>query len=1025
MNPNSAHEKLNLFKSLFKGREDVFAIRWEKGNKSGYMPAYHYDPYMYRLHKMKGGTFKTYKDKTYLPLTDQELLKHLQGEQLIGIYPLLQNNTSWFIAADFDKEKWADECRTFINVCKEQNIPAYLERSRSGKGGHVWIFFDHPYPAIRSRKILIALLEQAGIFSVFDKESSFDRLFPNQNFHSDLRLPKDSGLQAGKGLGNLIALPLHKTALEDGNSSFINKHLNPYQDQWEFLSSIQKVSISHLDAIYNTLHPNITPVPANINPIAIGSGKLHIRLRNTVRLNRSGITPELINFLKDELNFANSEYFIKKKSGRNTWGTERYFRFIEEAEHEVIIPRGFIGRLIRYCRQQHIDFEFQDERKRHTPITFTSNFSLRTHQKSAIEAASLKVFGVITAPPGSGKTVIGLKIIAEKQQPALIIVHRKQLLEQWIERIQAFLGIPKNEIGKIGSNYAKASADRQGKAKSGKAITVAMIQSLGKYLDKQETDDFARSFGTIIIDECHHIPAETFRNTISKLSPYYQYGLTATPFRKGNDGKIIFTHLGKIIADIKPQEIEQYKRARVIVRETALDVPFNSKTDPFETLSKVLVHDSVRNKLIIRDITAELSKGKKAVIITERKEHIDSLYQFLKQSFEVVTLSGDDSESSCKTKWQILDRGNYQALITTGQFFGEGTDLQNASCLFLVYPFSFKGKLIQYIGRVQRSESTPVIYDYRDRKIEYLNRLFLKRNAYYRHLDRQATLFDDTEISENSSSQTFTVNKTIKAPIDQLDFRYGAIAFNYNVPKIKMELEFEIENNEVRPEFDVLKPYFSKMLKSKHVEAEIFAEFENNVLVSQRANSTDLEKINRDIIESVKFRFLAQGILGKQYAPGMQVNLLDLNMVQEGQSGKPLYDTEEQLLNDLLKNQKVKHYRQLRYLASKHDGSTLKLRFVLNPFSFVFLLPGTEQYHVVLETLDTEEATYIWHVDKNRELLWQKLRSIDQDLNIIRNKGRQSFLEKQPENFSRLIHDYSDERKGFVVWKDQLEERLL
>lgn len=427
MNQYSEHEKLNLFKSLFKGREDVFAIRWEKparpsggGKKSGYMPAYHYDPYMYRLHKMKGGTFKDYKDKTYLPLTDQQLLKHFNGEQLIGIYPLLQDNTSWFIAADFDKAEWANECRTFLNVCKEQDIPAYLERSRSGKGGHIWIFFDKPYPAIRSRKVLITLLEQAGIFSVFDKSSSFDRLFPNQDFHS------------GKGLGNLIALPLHKPTLEEGNSCFIDEQLEPYQDQWKFLSTIQKVSVSHLDAIFNTLQPDNVSVSPNINPIAIGSGKLHIQLNNVVRLNRSGMTPGLINFLKEELNFSNSEYFIKKKSGRNTWGTERYFRFIEETEHEVIIPRGFIGKIIRFCMQQNIDFEFQDERKKHNPIPFKTNFNLRSHQKSAIEATSRKEFGVITAPPGSGKTVIGLKVIAEKQQPALIVVHRKQLLEQWV-----------------------------------------------------------------------------------------------------------------------------------------------------------------------------------------------------------------------------------------------------------------------------------------------------------------------------------------------------------------------------------------------------------------------------------------------------------------------------------------------------------------------------------------------------------------------------------------------------------------
>ncbi len=452
---------------------------------------------MYRLHKMKGGSFKNYKDKTYLPLTDMQIIKHLNGEQLIGIYPLLQNNTSWFIAADFDKQNWIEECRKFIEACSKMNIPSCLERSRSGEGGHVWIFFDQPYQAIKSRKILTTLLEQSGIFSVFDKSSSFDRLFPNQNFLS------------GKGLGNLIALPFHKPAYNQGNSCFVNpsnNELNLYHDQWQFLSTIQKVSVKHLDKLYQSLIPNTVNINHNQNI----SSKLQVTLSNDIRLNRSGMKPDLVNFLKEELNFANSEFFIKKKIGKNTWGTQRFFKCIEETEYDVIIPRGFIGSVLRYCKQHKIGFEFLDNRKKQTPIGFANNLSLRSHQHIAIEAISQKDFGIISSPPGSGKTVIGLKIIADKQQPALIIVHRKQLLEQWIERIQTFLGIPKNEIGRIG----------QGKVKIGKSVTVAMIQSLGKYITKQETKDFVQSFGTIIIDECHHIPADTFRNTISKLSPY-------------------------------------------------------------------------------------------------------------------------------------------------------------------------------------------------------------------------------------------------------------------------------------------------------------------------------------------------------------------------------------------------------------------------------------------------------------------------------------------------------------------------
>jgi len=346
---------------------------------------------------------------------------------------------------------------------------------------------------------------------------------------------------------------------------------------------------------------------------------------------------------------------------------------------------------------------------------------LRPHQEKGIDAASRKDFGVIVAPPGSGKTLMGLKIIADKKQPALIIVHRRQLLEQWRDRVEVFLGIPRHEIGIIGN----------GKARQGKAITLATIQSLPGQLELVSSN-----FGTILVDECHHIPAKTYRSLLHQLDTYYLYGLTATPFRKYNDDKLIFAYMGDIIIEIDPTEIEDFKPAQVIVRNTELDVPYNSKTDPFENLSKILIHDTQRNKLILQDINEELAKGKRIVIITERKEQIDALHQFLKSQAEVITLSGDESENSKRPKWNLLKKGDFQALITTGQYFGEGSDLTNIHSLFLVYPFTFKGKLIQYIGRIQRAEINPTVFDYRDIKINYLNKLFLKRNTYYRRMAR-------------------------------------------------------------------------------------------------------------------------------------------------------------------------------------------------------------------------------------------------------------------------------------------------
>lgn len=932
---------MSLFRRLFKGRDDVFAIRWEHSGKSGYMPAYLFDQELLRIHKQHGGSLQSFPHKQYKPLNDHEIRAHLEGKKHIGLYPLLKDHTSWFIVADFDGNKAFDDACRVLSILEDFSLPAYMERSRSGAGIHLWIFFESPLPAYRSRKLLLHALQQAGVVSVFESIDS---------------------------LSNVSAAS--STQIK-GNSPATNSNNDP-------------------------------PV--------------YIILDRNLSISRQGLNPVLADFLKNELNFASSEFLIKQHLGKNPWPSRRYFNLIQEEDKQLIVPKGMAGKVIRFCRKHNINHTFIDKRKRLDQVFFDFNAKLRPHQQPVLEAVKTKDMGIITAPPGSGKTVIALRIIREKKQPALIIVHRKQLLEQWVERIESFLGIPRQETGVIGA----------GKNKTGKKITVAMVQSLSRLVENDDVDaqKLQCMFGTIIVDECHRLPAQTFRNTITRLDSYYLYGLTATPFRKYNDGKLIFIHLGEFISEMAPLERQHIPQLRIRIRKTNFDVPYNPRTDRFEMLSKLLVHDSVRNDQIIQDVLKVVDENNRSIILTERRDHIEILQHFLKNSCEVIALSGDSSSRDKKNAWNRLSQGQFEVLITTGQYFGEGMDLQNVSCMFLVYPFSFKGKLIQYIGRVMRGEKIPEIYDYHDHHIPYLNQMFLKRNAWYKKLNRQTGLFDEeneTRVLEAMGIRK--IDKIIHVPMEELMFQYGSVAFRYQESDSTDSMEFIIEQDTIRPEFDLLKPYFIKRLRKNKIKIQIHAELKDEKMISCEASSEDLDSINTQLVDRLKLQFIRKNIVGYTPSGNWTSRQSVVNEVGDGFQG--LYDSADELLKDILKVKQVKHRRQLQYLVRNHEESLLKVRYVTRPFAFIFLISGREKYHFVLETLDTEEATYIWPVNKTKESLDDELFKIEGYLQTMRDEGREAFLKSAPDHFKRVMHDYSDEQKGFVAWKDKFEEQLM
>lgn len=513
----------------------------------------------------------------------------------------------------------------------------YIERSKSGNGGHAWIFFEDKYPSFKSRNILINILREAKIIDQFSKEESFDRLFPNQDTLSR------------KGFGNLIALPPQGKARERYNTIFLDpkNDLLPYNDQWTFLSNVQKVTVEQLNILYNEFNSTLK-FDKSLKQKPNLSKKLVLIIAEQIYINKINLPRVLINFLREELNFINSEFIIKKKMGLSTYKMERYFKLIESSEKFYIVPRGFLNELTNFLNEKNIKFAIEDKRKKCEDLIFENSCKLYDFQDEAVKEMLVEENGILVAPPGAGKTIIGIELIAQLKQPVLILVHKKQIYNQWIERIESFLNIPKREIGQICSS----------KKTVGKKITIAMLQTLSN-IENPAKELGLDNVGLVLVDECHHIPAKTFRNVISKLNPYYLYGLTATPKRKHNDEKLIYIFLGKILHEVSKnynivqtgKEVEIIdNNTQVVIKNTEISVPFKIKVDNFQVLSKIITCDSNRNQLIINDVIYETAKGNKCLILTERKEHVEILSYYLKSGHEIITLTGDLFDKQKKKK---------------------------------------------------------------------------------------------------------------------------------------------------------------------------------------------------------------------------------------------------------------------------------------------------------------------------------------------------------------------------------------
>ncbi len=734
-------QKIALFRTLFRGREDVYPVLWvsERTGKKGYSPACRQTGALGHTEQRGAGGSSDgrRRPKEHLPLTDEVVAAHLSGKKTIGVYPLLRDDTCWFLACDFDGEGWALDALEFLAVCERHGVPAYLERSRSGNGGHVWIYFSSPVPAVSARRLGMWYLRETMVSRAEMDLASYDRFFPNQDF-----LPKG-------GFGNLIALPLQKKCRALGNTEFLDPSLRPWPDQWAFLSRVKRLSPSQVEAVLESASGAVVaagPGTAGMGPAPPrqerpAPSRISCTLAATIIVEKSGLPPSLLSQIKHLASLHNPVFYERQKLRLSTYRTPRFIKCYQEDASHIHLPRGVLEDFRAAVEGVGSRLVITDLRPVPDRSPFTFRGSLSPFQGKAIKTLLSHDQGVLVAPPGTGKTVMGCYVAAVRGLPTLVMVHRKPLLNQWRDQLVKLLGVLPKQVGQIGGGRRKRTG----------VIDLAMIQSLR---DMENAPEFFRDYGLIIVDECHHLPAFSFEACVKQAPVRYLLGLTATPYRRDGLQDIITMQCGPVRHAIPTSHRGAFDDLvrDLVVRETSFLFQGTEDT-PVQEVFRAAVHDEGRTGLICNDILKALDDGRRCLVLSERKEHCRSLADRLAgHGKSAYVLHGGLPKrardailrfiSECPEKGTRDSKAGGPSapallVIATGQYLGEGFDCPQLDTLFLTFPISFKGKLVQYVGRVMRTcegKNLVSVYDYADLQVPVLRRMHAKRLKTFREL---------------------------------------------------------------------------------------------------------------------------------------------------------------------------------------------------------------------------------------------------------------------------------------------------
>jgi len=743
--PTTAEGKISLFRQLFRGRDDVFPLLWisSKTGRKGYSPTCN-NEWVRGVCEKPRVKCSECPNQAFLPVSDQVVLDHLQGRHAIGVYPLLKDETCWFLAADFDKESWLDDVAAFVDTCRDLGVPAVVERSRSGNGAHVWFFFSSPVPAVSARRMGCYLITETMARRHQLAMSSYDRLFPNQD-----TLPRG-------GFGNLIALPLQYEPRQAGNSVFLDEDFQPHPDQWAYLASLTRMASSTVESIAREatqkgkivgvrfssanedgrndapweLSPSGRPEKVHITePVP---AEVHAVLAQRLYIDKTDLPSPLLNQIKRLAAFQNPEFYKKQSMRLSTALTPRVISCTEEFPKHIALPRGCQDELAALLQQYSSALTIDDQRHPGEPLDVRFDGKLTAIQEQAANTLRKHDIGVFVAPPGIGKTVIGTWLITERQCNTLVLVHRQPLLDQWIAQLSLFLRLDARDIGRIGG----------GKHKPNGRLDVAMIQSLVR---KDKVDDLVANYGHVIVDECHHLPAVSFERVLAEVRARFITGLTATLQRRDGHHPIIEMQLGPVrfTIDARNQAAHRPFNHKLIIRETGLCLDEDDLR--IQDIYQRLTANKQRNNLIFDDVLQALEEGRSPILLTERKEHLEYFADRLRKfTRNLIVLQGG---RSAKRRREDLNRlaaipdNEERLILATGRYIGEGFDDARLDTLFLALPVSWKGTLIQYAGRLHRlhPDKTEVrIYDYVDRDVPMLARMFERRLRGYRAIGYNA-----------------------------------------------------------------------------------------------------------------------------------------------------------------------------------------------------------------------------------------------------------------------------------------------